>query len=151
MGKKYMLKLKLSGDFPTDSLIVGRKTIRKHISVFKITSDKDLKAIRKAVKEGIVDDVGLFFGNVDSTETVEEETVEEETVEEETVEEETVEEEKADESSDEEEDPADIYLGEDGEYYCPIEDCEKHKEGYSRKGDLTRHMNSKHPDYDYKG
>ena len=36
------------------------------------------------------------------------------------------------------------FKGEDGKFYCPFEDCEKHKEGYATERGMKNHMASVH-------
>lgn len=44
-----------------------------------------------------------------------------------------------------EEEPTKTYFkGEDGKFYCPFEDCEKHKEGYATEKGIKGHMTKVH-------
>ena len=97
---------------------------------------RQFAAISEVVKEEVVEEV-----------VVEEEVVEEEVVEEVVTEQEVVEEAPEAEVEEvvvvEEVEVKEVKTytkGEDGKFYCPFEDCEKHKEGYATERAMKNHM-----------
>ena len=96
---------------------------------------RQFAAISEVVKEEVVEEV------------VKEEVVEEEVVEEVVTEQEVVEEAPEAEVEEvvvvEEVEVKEVKTytkGEDGKFYCPFEDCEKHKEGYATERAMKNHM-----------